>query len=193
MGKASKKTPQVNGGSMSDISFLLLTFFLLTSSIDTDNGILRQLPPPIPPDAERPDVKERNVLQVVVNFLDYLMVNNEIVDIADLREITKEFLTNPNSDLHKPEKEDREYETLGVVSFSKGVVSLVNDNTTSYEMYIKVQNELTGAFNELRDEFCQEHFGVKFADIKDERIKKDVQKAIPMSISEAEPVDKAKK
>jgi hypothetical protein len=121
------------------------------------------------------------------------MVNGEIINIDKLREITKEFFANPDSDPNKAEKIDREFETIGVVNCSKGVVSLMNDNTTSYEMYIKVQNELTGAFNELRDEFCKEHFGVKFSNIKNENIKKEVQKAIPMSISEAEPIDKAKK
>ncbi|MDR2511444.1 MAG: biopolymer transporter ExbD [Bacteroidales bacterium] len=190
MGRKPKKSPPINGGSMSDISFLLLSFFLLTSSINTDVGLLRQLPPPV--EKKHPDsvkVKERNVLAVLLNFQDRLSVNGQEMDIVDLRETTKEFFTNPNNDLTKPEKEEKEFETLGTVICSKGVVSLLNDNSTSYAMYIKVQNELTAAFNELRDEYALEHFGVKFTDIKDEDVKKDIQKAIPMAISEAEPKD----
>jgi biopolymer transport protein ExbD len=186
--KKSKKTPAVNSGSMADISFLLLTFFLLTSSIDTDMGIIRQLPPPLPPNAEKPEIKERNVLQVMVNFQNSLRVRGANMDISELRQATKEFFTNPFNDPHKSEQVERTVEGLGVVMMSKGVVSLQNDNGTSYEMYIKVQNELTAAFSEMRDDFCKARFGVKFADVNEET-KKAVQKAIPVSVSEAEPKD----
>jgi biopolymer transport protein ExbD len=174
---------------MSDISFLLLSFFLLTSSINTDTGLLRQLPPPVEKTPDSIKVKERNVLAVLVNFQDRLQVNGQEMDIVDLRETAKDFFTNPTDDPTKPEKEEKDFPTLGRIICSKGVVSLQNDNNTSYAMYIKVQNELTAAFNELRDEYAIDNFGVKFADIKDDDVKKDIQKAIPMAISEAEPRD----
>jgi len=189
MGRKIKKSPGINGGSMSDISFLLLTFFLLTSSIDTDLGIVRQLPPPLPPNAEKPEIKERNVLTVLIDFQDRLRVRRENMDIADLRKATKEFFLNPYNDPHQSEQVERTIEGLGVVSCSKGVVSIQNDNSTSYEMYIKVQNELTAAFNEMRNEYAMQHYGVKFADLSDSHIKRAIQKAIPVAISEAEPKD----
>lgn len=172
---------------MSDISFLLLTFFLLTSSIDTDLGIARRLPPPLPPNAPKPEIKERNVMAVLVSFEDRLRVRGENMDISELRHATKEFLSNPFNDKHKSEQVEREITHLGKVVMSKGVISLQNDNNTSYEMYIKVQNELTAAVNELRDELSKKHFGVFFADLTDEAKKEAIQKAIPVAISEAEP------
>lgn len=172
---------------MSDISFLLLTFFLLTSSIDTDAGIARKLPQPLPPDAPKPEIHDRNVFKVAVNFRDELQVQGKLADIADLRELTKEFLANPSNDPKKSEKKIENIELLGPTPVSKGVVSLRNDNGTSYEMYVKVQNELTAAFRELRDELSQEKFGLKFNDLKRDAQIEAIQSAIPLTISEAEP------
>ncbi|MCM1531556.1 MAG: biopolymer transporter ExbD [Bacteroides sp.] len=187
----AKKSPTINGGSMSDISFLLLTFFLLTSSINTDLGIARKLPPPLPPDAPKPEIHDRNVFKVAVNFRDELQVQGARVEIADLRDMAKEFLANPANDPKKSEKKIEEIEGLGNVPVSKGVVSLRNDRGTSYEMYVKVQNELTAAFHELRDELAQERFGHKFDDLKKDAQIEAIQKAIPLTISEAEPTSAA--
>lgn len=187
----AKKSPTINGGSMSDISFLLLTFFLLTSSINTDLGIARKLPPPLPPDAPKPEIHDRNVFKVAVNFRDELQVQGARVDIADLRSMAKEFLANPANDPKKSEKKIEDIEGLGSVPVSKGVVSLRNDRGTSYEMYVKVQNELTAAFHELRNELSQERFGIKFDDLKKDAQIEAIQKAIPLTISEAEPTSAA--
>lgn len=187
----AKKSPTINGGSMSDISFLLLTFFLLTSSINTDLGIARKLPQPLPPDAPKPEIHDRNVFKVAVNFRDELQVQGARVDIADLRDMAKEFLANPMNDPKKSEKKFEEIEGLGNVPVSKGVVSLRNDRGTSYEMYVKVQNELTAAFHELRDELAQEKFGAKFNDLKRDAQIEAIQKAVPLTISEAEPTSAA--
>jgi biopolymer transport protein ExbD len=184
-----KKSPTINSGSTADLAFLCLAFFMMTSSMDHDSGIIRRLPPPIPPNAEKPEIRERNVLQVLVNQFDQIRVKNETIDIRELRKITKEFLSNPYNDVHKSEQEEREFPFLGIVKRSKGVVSLKNDNLTSYEMYIMVQNELTAAFNELRDEMSKAHFGVPFASLRNEEMRESIQRAIPVAISEAEPVD----
>lgn len=93
----ARPSVEINSGSMADISFLLLTFFLLTSSIDTDLGILRKLPPPLPPDVEAPDVNKRNVLNVLVNKYDQLMVSGKPTDINSLRQVAKDFLSNPTN------------------------------------------------------------------------------------------------
>ncbi len=182
-----KKSPTVNGGSMSDISFLLLTFFLLTSSINTDLGLSRKLPPPIPPGADIPQVHERNVFTVLVNANDQLRVRNQNGDISQLRKQVYEFLKNPNNDPNMSEKSMRMIEGLGEVEMSKGVISLQNDRGTSYEAYIKVQNELAAAVTDIRDDLSRERFGVKFTDLKDNDKREAIQKAVPVPISEAEP------
>lgn len=182
-----RKLPEINSGSMADISFLLLTFFLLTSSIDTDQGITRKLPPPPDPNAKPPDIKERNVLKVLVNKSDRLLVQGQPIDIRQLKERAKEFLTNPKNDPNLPEVEEVTINNLGTVRTTKGIISLKNDRGTSYDMYIQVQNELTAAINELRDDLSQQRFGTKFADLTNAAYSEAVQKAIPVAISEAEP------
>ena len=190
MARKAKKSPPINSGSMADISFLLLTFFLLTSSIDSDIGIIRRLPPPLPPDAQKPEIRERNVMVVLVNFNDQLRVRKEVIDISELRQVTKDFLSNPYDDPHKSEQVDRDIPGLGIVRTSRGVISLQNDFSTSYEMYIRVQNELTAAVSELRDALSMERFGVKFSALRNETAIRAIQTAIPVPISEAEPRDR---
>lgn len=174
---------------MADISFLLLTFFLLTSSIDTDLGITRKLPPPPDPTQEDVDVNKRNVFTVLVNKYDGLLVQNRPADISQLRDQAKEFLANPSDRTDLPEKKPVEIEGLGTYMVSKGVISLQNDRGTSYKMYIQVQNELAAAVNELRNELAKQRFGVAFDKLTDQDQINAISKAIPVSISEAEPKD----
>ncbi len=180
----------MNTGSMSDISFLLLTFFLLTSSINTDQGIQRKLPPPLKKDSKDVQMNKRNVLVVLVNMNDQIMVNGEFMpDVNALKDKTREFISNPSGDPSMSEKKTVYIKELGTEeTVSKGVVSLQNDRGTSYEMYIKVQNQLTAAFNELRNNFSQARFGKPFNDLTEIQ-RKGVQKVIPVNISEAEPVN----
>lgn len=184
----ARKAPEINAGSMADIAFLLLIFFIVTTTMDTDSGISRRLPPPPDPSAPPPDVKERNVFNILVNKNDRLMVDGRIGDINTLKEVTKEFLSNPKNDPNLPEKRIENIPGIGAYEVSKGIISLKNDRGTSYEMYIKVQNELTAAVNELRDELSKAKFGKKFAQL-DATSAEAVQKAIPVPISEAEPED----
>lgn len=182
----ARKTPGLNTSSMADISFLLLTFFLMTSSINTDMGIARRLPPPLPPDQDKPEVRERNIFVVKINSKDRLLYNGEIGRIEDLKDRAKEFLGNPEDKINLPEKETMQIDLLGEMRVSKGVISLQNDRGTSYDMYLQVQNELAAAINEMRNELALERFGQKYADIKDEQ-RDAIDKAIPIAISEAEP------
>lgn len=184
-----KKPPEINTGSMADISFLLLTFFLLTSSINTDKGIFRKLPPPADPNVKPADIKDRNIFTVLINKNDRLLVEGKLSDIRLLREETKKFLSNPTDDPELPEKKREDIPLLGAFPVSKGVISVQNDRGTSYNMFIKVQNELTAAINELRDELAMNKFNRKFAEITDPNVISAIQKAIPIAISEAEPVD----
>lgn len=187
---SKRKTPGLNTGAMSDISFLLLTFFLLTSSINTEQGIPRKLPPPKKEDAKdlKVDINKRNVLNVLVNFRDEISVNGEEIMVSDLKAKAKEFFANPNNDPSLPEKVSKPIDGIGDFQVSKGVVSLTNDQGTSYNMYVQVQNELQRAVNELRDETALLYFGKKF-DGLDSAAQRAVSAAIPMSISEAPPID----
>ena len=184
----ARKTPGLNTGAMSDISFLLLAFFLMVSNINTDMGIARKLPPPLPEDAEAPDVRERNIFVVLVNKDDRLLYNNEYGRIEDLKDRAKEFLGNPNNLPNLPEKVATDIPLLGTVDVSKGVISLRNDRGTSYDMYLQVQNELTAAIKEMRDDLstARSRFGKKFADLTEQQ-REAVEQAIPVAISEAEP------
>ena len=186
MARNKKKLPGLNASSMSDISFLLLTFFLLVSSINTDMGIQRRLPPPSDPNVKPPDIHRRNTFVVLVNKDDKLLFNKELGDITALKDRAKEFLSNPDNIPNLPEKQTRNIPLLGDVEVSKGVISLQNDRGTSYEMYLMVQNELTAAVNELRDEMSKARFGRAYIDATQSQ-REAIDKAIPIAISEAEP------
>jgi biopolymer transport protein ExbD len=186
----ARMNPEINAGSMADIAFLLLVFFLVTTTMDVDTGLRRLLPPPIDPNAPPPPpVRERNVFVVLVDMNDRLLVRGELGDIRRLREETKNFITNPTDDPSMPVKFMDEIENLGEVERSRGVVSLQNDRGTSYEMYIAVQNELAAAFNDIRNDLSLEKFGVRFDQLTDPDLVEAIRRAVPLAISEAEPKD----
>ena len=187
MARKKGKVPEINASSMADISFLLLIFFLVTTTMDTDSGITRRLPPPVENPEQDVKVKERNIMNVMINKYDKLLVNGKPGDVATIKDLTKEFITPRPSDEKAPETEVKEIELLGNVMLSKGVVSLKNDRGTSYAMYISVQNELARAFNEMKDEMSLKHFNQHYADLTDKDKIDAINKAVPVRISEAEP------
>jgi biopolymer transport protein ExbD len=189
MAKKKRKVPQVNSTSTADIAFMMLLFFLLTSSMDTDRGVPRRLPPPIPKDQKSEDlkVKERNILVVLINTTNQILCGDNYVQLDQLKNRVKEFVENPTNDEHMPEKIEIDVPYFGNRLVTKNhVVSLQNDRGTSYQSYIDVQNEIAAAYNELRDDISQQKFGRKFADL-DEDQQKAVQMIYPQKISEAEP------
>ena len=191
-----RKTPDINAGSQADIAFLLLIFFLVATTMNTDTGIARMLPPLPPEDQKNEDVKvkERNLFLVLVSGSGNIMAGvsgkQELISLSQLKDRAKEFITNPMDDDNLPEKKDTEIElpdgSTWVYPVSEGVVSLQTTRDTNYQSYIMVQNELTRAFNEVRDEVAQRKFGSKFAELNEEQ-SKAVAKAVPLKISEAEP------
>ena len=189
---ARRPIQEINAGSMADIAFLLLIFFLVSTTMDTDSGIVRKLPPmPENNNDEQVDVKERNIFVVLVNRNNQLLVEGELMNIKDLREAAKEFIVNPLDDPNLPIKETVDIPLIGPMDLTtKHVISLQNDRGTSYETYIAVQNELAAAYNELRDELSMRKFGTKYSDMKGEEWKDQIdaiEEAYPMRISEAEP------
>jgi biopolymer transport protein ExbD len=193
---ARRESPEINAGSMADIAFLLLIFFLVTTTMDVDTGLTRKLPPPIEEELENPpEIRERNVFQVLVNANDDLLVEGEPMLVSNLRAEAKLFIVGDALDESMPEFKDTDVPLLGRMKVSKQIVSLQNDRGTSYEMYIKVQNELVGAYNEVREEYAQRKFGKTMQQLEDgaqatelfEQQLKAVKKVYPQRISEAEP------
>ncbi|MAO10250.1 MAG: biopolymer transporter ExbD [Flavobacteriaceae bacterium] len=200
---ARRATPEVNAGSMADIAFLLLIFFLVTTTIEKDKGIARQLPP----DEEIQDppiIKQKNLFVVSVNKDDQLLVEDELMQVGDLRDAAIKFLDNGGAPAGSPEycnycKGERDPSSSD--NPEKAVISVQNDRLTSYKMYITVQNELVAAYNFLRNRESQRLFGWKFTEVKQaidegnfngneddaqEKLER-IQKLFPLKLSEAEP------
>ena len=202
---ARRKSPEVNAGSMADIAFLLLIFFLVTTTIETDSGINRKLPP-MEEQIDPPIIRQKNIFTVVVNKNNQLLVEEELTDIKDLRDLAVEFLDNGGGsgeeacDYCQGNKDPRSSDNP-----DKAIISLKNDRETEYKVYIAVQNELVAAYNVLRNrEFSRlypnEVISYVEADLRysdprtsiDEKAslkeKLDVIKALyPQKLSEAEP------
>ena len=200
MARKKREVPEVNSSSTADIAFLLLIFFLITTSMDTDTGLVRRLPPPPDPNQQEEDVKVkgRNVLVISVNMNNEIMyyygdeakrVTVTDVQPADLRAIAKEFIANPENKSNMPEfhPADPPLPIFGAYPVTKNhIISVQTDRSTKYEVYFQIQNELMAAYNELRNELAREKFGKYFRDLtEDERLA--VTGVYPMKISEAEP------
>ena len=167
--------PEINAGSMADIAFLLLIFFLVTTTMDQDTGINRKLPPM--PDSEQetpPEINAKNIYVVKINSINQLLVEGEIMQISDLKAVAKQFINNNGMD---PRSSDNP---------EKAIISLQNDRGTEYKTYIRVQNELAAAYTELRNDASLGKFGERYADL-DKTKQKEIRKMYPQKISEAEP------
>lgn len=203
---AKRELQEINAGSMADIAFLLLIFFLVATTMDVDTGLTRLLPPP-PEDDQEEEVKvnKRNVLVVLINKDDQLMVGGKFgTRVDELKDIVVEFFTNPQNSPSLPEKETKQVEFppgsspllpangLWVGQVSKGVISLQNDRSTTYRVYLEVQNEIVAAVNQLRQDFCKLYFDKDFDDLNmnksvDKEISDAIREIYKMNISEAEP------
>ena len=188
--RRSRETPEVNAGSMADIAFLLIIFFIITATIKSDVGISRKLPPmPDKEELDKPqEIPAQNLFIVLVNANNQLLVEGEFIDISQLTEKTKEFVANPTNNPELSDKKEVDVPIFGTTLISKGIVSLQNDRGTSYETYIAVQNELARAYNELRNEFALKKFGKEYEFLNDEQ-KDAIRDVYPQRISEAEPKD----
>lgn len=202
---AKRSAPEVNAGSMADIAFLLLIFFLVTTTIETDSGLNRKLPP-MEDQVDPPIIREKNIFTVVVNKNDQLLVEEELTDIKDLRSLAVAFLDNGGGvgdeacDYCQGERDEASSDNP-----DKAIISLKNNRETSYKVYIAIQNELVAAYNELRNrEFLRlyPNVGLNFVDAQkkydDPRTSADaaeelkpkldvVKKMFPQKLSEAEP------
>ena len=195
MAKGKKKVPGINASSTADISFILLIFFLVTTSMDTDSGLHVRLPNPPEENVEQeaPKVKQRNTMVVTVNMHNQIMAksgNSEAREImlGELRQLTKEFVDNRNDDPKLPELHPVELPApFGVQNVTKNhVISFVTDRATSYDLYFQIENELYGAYNELRDELARRTFGYGYKECNEDQ-QLAVRQYYKCMISEAEP------
>ena len=203
MPKTNRKVPGINASSVADVSFLLLCFFLMVSSMDTDSGLARRLPPP--PQTEEQtsvDVQRRNLLVVLVNAQNETLVQNQLATHlysnedelrgdggqVSLKDVVKEFVLNTQNSPVLPELTEEDFGApIGTVPVTaQHVISIQNDATTSYKAYIAVQNEVVRAYNELREEGARKYFNTTYGELTDDQ-QEQINNLFPQRISEAEP------
>ncbi len=166
---------EINAGSMADIAFLLLIFFLVTTTIVEDKGITVKLPPWSEEEVDPTKLKSRNVFAVLVNAQNQLLVRGEPANIGELKDRAKEFISNPQRREDLAEKP------------TKAIISLRNDRGTNYKTYLEVYNELKAAYNELWNEEAQRKYGIDYSDDLPKDYRRAIKATIPFVLSEAEP------
>ena len=190
MGK-KRKMPGLNTSSTADISFMLLIFFLVTTSMDTDQGLARSLPKPPEDDQLNNEikVKERNILNIRINKDNYLLIGDDYATLADVKERAKEFIKNEENKPNLPELKPYKVKELGKTFMvtENHVISVQTDRVTDYGVYFAVQDALVSAYNEIRDEFSKQEFGGYKYDQLTADQQKIVRDVYPQKISEAEP------
>lgn len=207
---AKRAAPEVNAGSMADIAFLLLIFFLVTTTIEKDKGLLRSLPPIDDSQVEPPVIKQKNLFTVLINRNNQLLVEDEQMELKDLRQAAIDFLDNGGSTNAAGESCDYckgKRDASSSDHPDKAIISMKHDRETSYEQYMDVQNELVAAYNFLREreanrlykKYYPEADNVYKAMLEEKeknQFSKDsilngriesVKKLFPMKLSEAEP------
>lgn len=204
---ARRENPEINAGSMADIAFLLLIFFLVTTTMNVDSGVSKKLSEKPPPNYEPPIIKQKNIFEVNINRKNELMVEGDRMQLKDLKEAAIKFIDNGGGigkpgddgtpgtacDYCKGERSESSSDHP-----NKAVISVQSDRGTEYGTYIAVQNELLKAYRELRDRLSRERYNMTFTELEDaydkdktnEDLKKkveDIKKAYPQIISDAEP------
>lgn len=183
-----RKIPRINSGSSADIAFLLLIFFLVTSSLDARTGIYRKLNASSPEEVlkERKDIEQRNLLTFTLDSLNQIIYEEEVITLPDVRDLSKTFVSNPNDVDFLPEKEIIEIPEVGEYSVTtQHVILLKIDRKAKYEAYIQIINELTAAYNQLRNNVSNEIFNTAFYNLTPER-QEAIRMIYPLHISEIE-------
>ncbi len=170
-----REEPEINGSSLADIAFLLLIFFLVVTTIDVDAGIGLVLPP-IPDDIEPPPVRERNLLNILVNAQGMVLLDEQPAAISEVRQRIIDFVDNPNNDPDLSESPD------------DAIVSIKTDRRTPYNVYIDMLDEVMGAYAELRNTASQDRFGVPYSALESDSVQQEeIKDMYPKRISIAEP------
>jgi len=173
--KRQRDDVEIEGSSMADIAFLLLVFFLVVTTIDVDTGIGLVLPP-IPDDVEPPPIFERNMMRILVNAQGMVLLDDDPVSIAEVRQRVMDFVDNPTNDPNLSESPD------------DAIVSIKTDRQTPYNVYIDMLDEVMGAYNTLRNEASMSQYGVPYQSLEDDSIQQEqIRELYPKRISIAEP------
>lgn len=204
---ARRENPEINAGSMADIAFLLLIFFLVTTTMDVDSGISKKLSEKPPKDYVPPIIKEKNIFEVSINGNNELLVENEPMKIEDLKDAALKFIDNGGGD-----GKIEDGVATGPCTYCKGardpassdhpnkaVISVNTNRTTEYDTYVRVQNELLRAYTELRNRLSMEKYGKSFdaleAEYKDDKNNEELRKKVediktsyPQIVSDTEPI-----
>ena len=174
--KKKREGAEINGSSMADIAFLLLIFFLVTTTINVDTGIGMVLPPPLDPEQEPPPIRERNLMKILVNSQGLVLMDEEPVPITEVRDKLIEFISNPEND-----------EELAI-STDAAIVSLKTQRETPYSIYIDMLDEVMGAYKDLRDAASRSNYGVPYDALADDSPQQDqIRDMYPKKVSIAEP------
>lgn len=174
--KKKREGAEINGSSMADIAFLLLIFFLVTTTINVDTGIGMVLPPPLDPEQEPPPIRERNLMKILVNSQGLILMDEEPVQITEVRDKLIEFISNPENN-----------EELSI-SPDAAIVSLKTQRETPYSIYIDMLDEVMAAYKDLRDAASRSNYGVPYDALVDDSPQQDqIREMYPKKISIAEP------
>lgn len=183
MSYSNKQVPTVQAGSMADIAFLLLIFFLIATKVPNDKGLARKLPSEClnPPCTSH--IHERNIFRITLNSKDEIFVNDDVIPINELKDLVKGFVDNNGNTSCNYCNGDR----LSTSSDNpkKAVVSLVTDRETSYKFFINVQDEITEAYMELRTNYSKTKFNKPISRLSADEVN-EIKKAYPFILSEAE-------
>ena len=158
-----REVPGLNTTSTADISFMLLVFFLVTSSMDTDKGLGRKLPPVDEQQQEQQDINRSNVLQVRLDSHDSLFCDDRPVTLAELQQQVESFVASRQSDRH--------------------IIAVQADRQTSYNAYFEMQNAVVTAYQSLRDKMARQQYGHAFKLCTQEE-RQAIMQRYPQRISE---------
>lgn len=199
--KHQRNPPEVNAGSMADIAFLLLIFFLVTTSLESNDGLQRMLPRP---NAETADIYERNILRININAQNKVLVADNLINSKDLKNIVLDFVDNGGAQIDSPfycEYCEGDRSSYSSDSPAKAIISLTSSRNASYDVYLDVQNQLIDAYNSLRTREAIKRFTISYSDLlldyykaenySSEKVKlksmiEEIRSLYPIKISEAE-------
>ncbi len=199
---ARRENPEINAGSMADIAFLLLIFFLVTTTMDVDSGISKKLAEKPPKDYDPPKIKEKNIFEISINRNNELFVDGDVMEFKDLKAAALKFIDNGGGTGNKGEKCDYcvgERDPESSDHPNKAIISIESDRATEYGTYVIVQNELLSAYKELRNKLCQKRYGTSFTELEEAYKKsgsknkaleakvKDIKASYPQIITDLDP------
>lgn len=181
----NRKMPELNATSTADISFVLLIFFLITTSLDPDKGLTRILPSLSHDETLKPSqIERRNLMDIRILADGTVECRGDITEVSELKDKLKDFIDNPTASDSLPEKELTDVPMLGMCMITtKHIISIETNREAPYSCYFNVHDIIEKVYRELRDGLAERKFGVTFAACNDKQ-REAVEKYYPQHISE---------